>query len=187
MKKVLIALLALTITNCGWKNAYDDIHDLQDQVDTLQDQVNSLNERVSAIELEIDTQIVYINDLQSQIDALGSDLDALDAYTRFQVEDLWRELFFANNKINQLIVDLVALRVRVEGLEATDTAVELLDPCGNGPGFDEVLVRMKSGKVVAYFESGSNRFLSVLTPNQQYRTTDGTNCNFRVDAQGNLL
>lgn len=64
--------------------------------------------------------------------------------------------------------------------------IDLIDPCGDGPGYDEVLVRMSNGDLVAYFEQGSNRFLTVLTRNAYYRTTDAQGCNFYLGAAGTV-
>jgi hypothetical protein len=61
-----------------------------------------------------------------------------------------------------------------------NTVVEFKDPCGNGVGYDEVLMKTQNGKFVAYFEDGGRRFLSVLE-NGTYRTTDQSRCNFTVN------
>jgi hypothetical protein len=61
--------------------------------------------------------------------------------------------------------------------------MEIVDPCGDTPNkFDEILFRLSNGVLVAYFESGSNRYLSVIPPGT-YKTTDGNNCIFTVDSQ----
>jgi len=64
--------------------------------------------------------------------------------------------------------------------DGQNAILEIIDPCGDNPGqFDEVLFRLSSGEVVAYFEQGSKRFLTVLNPGN-YRTTDTQNCNFTI-------
>jgi len=63
-----------------------------------------------------------------------------------------------------------------DGEDGTDGIVELIDPCGNGPGFDEVLFRLSSGALVAWYK---NLGLAVLTPGT-YRTTDKQRCTFTV-------
>lgn len=61
--------------------------------------------------------------------------------------------------------------------------VELIDPCGDAPGiYDEVLLQLQSGAIIASFSqnsSGLNTRLSVI-PNGTYQTTDGSNCIFTV-------
>jgi hypothetical protein len=69
-------------------------------------------------------------------------------------------------------------------LNLGDPVVQYLDCGGDGTGFDEIVLRTKSGKLVAYFkENGSREFLTLLTPGS-YQTTDGSNCPFTVTADG---
>lgn len=65
------------------------------------------------------------------------------------------------------------------GVTSPYNIVGVIDPCGDGPGFDEILLQMQNGQLVAYFETGGNRFLSLLS-NGNYRTTDQQSCNFSV-------
>jgi len=62
----------------------------------------------------------------------------------------------------------------------------ITNPCGDDPAIsqDEVLLITSFGEVFAYFEDGSNRRLSLLIPHETYSTTDGGNCTFRVDENG---
>ena len=57
--------------------------------------------------------------------------------------------------------------------------VEVIDPCGPESRFDEVLLRFSNGDIVAHFASGDKQHFAILVPGT-YRTTDGTNCQFRV-------
>lgn len=67
-----------------------------------------------------------------------------------------------------------------------DTIVGFIDPCGDHPShFDEVVLVTADSKLVAYFEQGSKRFLSVLTPGN-YITTDNQACHFSVTAEGSV-
>lgn len=67
----------------------------------------------------------------------------------------------------------------IDGTNGLDAVIEIVDPCGDGAGFDEILLVLSSGEIVAYFESGGNRFLTVLV-NGNYRTTDAQACNFTI-------
>lgn len=62
------------------------------------------------------------------------------------------------------------------------TVVELIDPCGNSSGFDEVLLRLANGMLMAHYSSGNLQFLTVVGPGS-YRTTDASACNFTVNTQ----
>lgn len=57
----------------------------------------------------------------------------------------------------------------------------MIDPCGDQTAFDEVLLRLANGQLVAHFANGSLQFLSVIGPGN-YVTTDGTSCYFSVDS-----
>jgi len=59
------------------------------------------------------------------------------------------------------------------------TVTELVDPCGDQPGFDEVLFRLYNGTLIAHYSHGSRQFLTVVGPGN-YQTTDGHSCNFNV-------
>jgi hypothetical protein len=59
------------------------------------------------------------------------------------------------------------------------TVTEIIDPCGNSPGFDEVLLRLHNGQIMAHYAQGALQFLTILSPGT-YRVTDGTNCVFTV-------
>jgi hypothetical protein len=57
---------------------------------------------------------------------------------------------------------------------------ELIDPCGDGPGYDEVLIRFADGSLVAHYAGGGNlQFLSVIRPGN-YQTTDQQACSFTI-------
>lgn len=72
------------------------------------------------------------------------------------------------------------------GIDGNDAVVEIIDPCGDNPGkFDEVLLRLPSGELLAYFEDGDKRFLSLIGAGN-YRTTDKQACNFSVDSDLNV-
>jgi len=67
-----------------------------------------------------------------------------------------------------------------DGEVSAYSVVELIDPCGDGNGFDEVILRMQNGELLAHYAGGNNlQFLTLLTPGN-YRTTDSQACNFTV-------
>lgn len=64
---------------------------------------------------------------------------------------------------------------------------EIIDPCGDDPNnYDEVLMKFNNGDLLAYFQSGSKRFLTLLTPGS-YQTTDAQKCKFSIDSAGNVI
>lgn len=86
-------------------------------------------------------------------------------------------------ELDQLQFQTNILQTQLTALLTAENVIGLIDPCGNGPGYDEVLLRLSSGRTIAYFKHASNEFLTVLEPGY-YRTTDTQACNFTVNAQG---
>lgn len=69
-----------------------------------------------------------------------------------------------------------------DGMDAPPTpytVVGLVDPCGPQGTFDEVLLRLANGELLAHYSSGNKEFLTQVGPGN-YSTTDGTNCHFTV-------
>lgn len=57
--------------------------------------------------------------------------------------------------------------------------VEVIDPCGDESGFDEVLLRLANNQLLAHYSDVNKQFLVLIGPGS-YRTTDGHNCLFIV-------
>ena len=76
-----------------------------------------------------------------------------------------------------------------QGPASPYTITEIIDPCGNASGiYDEVLLKLQSGKILASFSdsaNGKNTRLSEITQGN-YVATDGSNCHFSVDSLGNV-
>jgi hypothetical protein len=91
--------------------------------------------------------------------------------------------------INANLVTLLALSTTVNTLNGnvialdsalSKTIVATIDPCNDYPGhFDEVILKTRDGKFLAYFEDGGKRFLSLLSPGN-FQTTDFQRCNFTI-------
>lgn len=64
----------------------------------------------------------------------------------------------------------------VDGLDGADSIIEVIDPCGDGPGVDEVILRLNDGRLLAWYQG---KGLSVLDPGS-YVTTDEQKCRFLV-------
>lgn len=129
---------------------------------------NDLAERVSNLEKEIETikknlnlTIDTLTQLQFQVGVDQSNISALQAQANAQ-------------------------QISLTQLQTQESIIEMKDVCGTTPGFyNEILLKTKSGKYIAYFEQSGNRFLVELTTGS-YRTTDGTNCYFDINSQGVL-
>jgi hypothetical protein len=80
----------------------------------------------------------------------------------------------------------------IPGLNAVVSAYSIdsvIDPCGDAAGIvDEVLLKLHNGQLLVSFSdntAGDNTRFAILNAGS-YRTTDGSNCNFTVDALGNV-
>lgn len=75
-----------------------------------------------------------------------------------------------------------------DGQNAPPTAysvVEVIDPCGKQAAFDEVLLKLANGQIMAHFASGAQQFLALIGPGN-YTTTDNTSCKFTITAEGTV-
>lgn len=63
--------------------------------------------------------------------------------------------------------------------------VATINPCGKQGTHDEVLFKLNNGQILAHYSDANKQFLTLLSPGN-YRTTDGTNCNFSVDSDFNV-
>lgn len=73
-----------------------------------------------------------------------------------------------------------------DGANGKDAVIEVIDPCGDGPNYDEVVLRLADRSLIAYFQNGTQRFLVKLTPGT-YVTTDAQQCTFQVDNDLNIV
>jgi len=133
------------------------------------------------------------SDLQGGCDFLFGYKDRQQDENIESNEDL---LFAMSRELNKLIksgheaqqLQINALQTQLTQLASQQNPVEIIDPCGDLAGqYDEVLIRIDDGRLVAYFESGGNRFLTVLIPNVAYRTTDAQACNFQIDNSNQVV
>lgn len=71
------------------------------------------------------------------------------------------------------------------GQDGVSSVIEIIDPCGDQGRFDEVLLRLHDGSLLAHYASGSRQFLTFIGPGN-YITTDGLGCSFTVDNDMNV-
>lgn len=149
------------------------------EIESLQTQANYMIADIRTSEAQLATTSGLLVLLQASVNANeASTLNAISILNG-QIDQLNTHINYNDTRIADMLVDIVELQQQ-------DSVVEYIIPCGNRPNaFDETLLRTKSGKLLAYFESGGNRFLSILKPGN-YRTTDGGNCYFTVTANMQL-
>jgi peptidoglycan hydrolase CwlO-like protein len=182
------------------KNTEQDakIADLQNQINNNFSFANSLQSQLSDVQSQINTVETEISGLQTQDTALQNQLSSLGATqiliqnqintVQGNVTNLMMQMLSVNNALPVLQSNINGLQTQINTLTATvSTAViGMVDPCGDGSGMDEVLLKTKDGKYVAYFETGGNRFLTVLQAGNSYQTTDSQHCHFSLNSSGSI-
>lgn len=68
----------------------------------------------------------------------------------------------------------------VDGVTSSYTVVDIIDPCGSEGSFDEVILVMANGELMAHYSHGNKQFLTILRDGS-YETTDGTKCEFTIN------
>lgn len=64
-----------------------------------------------------------------------------------------------------------------DGKDGESSIINIVDPCGDGPGPDEVLLVMQDGSVLVWYQ---NIGFSILLEDAIYRTTDQQACEFKI-------
>jgi hypothetical protein len=196
MKKILLIALTTVITGCGpvnllnngcggearklcdvlfgpdtetdVKNNEEQIEELQKLIDSVISQVNSMDSLISLLKSQLkllETNLENQNEVDSNLQNQISNLQT-------QIDDLKTETDAQQDVLNDATTEIAEL-------QGYSSIVEYIDPCGDGSGFDEVILKTSDGSLLAYFEQGSKRHLSLI-PDGQYRTTDNQQCYFDV-------
>lgn len=136
--------------------------------DTEQDRrISELERQLSDLSSLFQSNVATVNALSALVSVLDQ------AQYQSQINSI-------NSQIAALQQQAVSIQTQVVVLSTQDNVVEYVDPCGDNPNsFDEVILRTSSGRFLAYFESGGNRFLTMLSDGL-YQTTDSQACRFTV-------
>lgn len=203
---LLTSILLVSCSGCGYQRtlrthchlegqACDNLFGVnQYEVDNNQDAVDkALAAEVVSIKQTLDNLILDIRFIQSQLETnnvlltlLRQDINAnYDLIHALEVNTIMLE-----NRLDYQQVIVNNHQIELANLASEDTIVEYIYPCGKRTGyFEEILLRTKSGKYIAYFEEtgSSKRFLTLLQPNVSYRTTDAKKCYFSINNDGQLI
>lgn len=168
-----LTLLALSLlVSCGKYATKDELNDLDNRVNEVENRILELDNKIMNNGRIIER--MYTN-LQTQINQTFAELEADDE--KFNAE---------KNNVLAMIETLQAqtteLVAKQAALELEDRVIGVFDPCPSvsSNGFKESFFQMSSGKIVAYFEDGGKRFLTVLKTGTAYRTTDSRACTFTI-------
>lgn len=173
-------------TNKDLKGTQADVEEIKKQIADIYSKLNSDSGQINSLQL-------VINQMQAQIDQNKKDLLAIDDLTEDEfdiiyqkIQDSESNINIINNIISGIENNITLNEIRIAELESNENITDIIDPCGDKVNaFDEVILKTSSGKLIAFFESGSKRFLSILTDGN-YQTTDAQKCNFSV-SNGEIL
>lgn len=163
----------------------------QYEIDAAQDkatedlarEVESIKSTLDMLIKESESYAKEITTLKAIVQLLRQDLDANSDY----IISLNEDIIHMQEQIDNQQVIINNHQVELVQLSLQDGITEMYDPCGDSVGFDEVLLKTKSGKFIAYFESGSQRYLTILQKNTNYRTTDNSRCHFTLNNDGQVV
>lgn len=68
-----------------------------------------------------------------------------------------------------------------DGKQITDNVINIINPCGDGPGHDEVILQVKDNDRYYYLAWLKNVGIVELVPGKQYITTDRQRCKFTLE------
>lgn len=158
MKTTLILTSLILLTSCGKTRYVENPYDNSDNEERFSD----LENRINILESKIADNI-------AEIEKLGQ----LPVYNPQLITDL-------SNSVE-------SLQIKLTTLQTGDSVQSVTNPCPSKTAvYEEVLFRLGSGKFVAYFENGTNRFMLILRENVHYQTTDTRQCKFYI-RNGNVF
>lgn len=206
---VLTAALLYSCSGCGYRQSMrigchwdtqicdnlfgKDEYELQNQVNQNSKDVASIKKELETMQTMLDMSIQDISLYQQQLTTLQSLVAILQVSTinnEENITDLQEQIDTLNDRIDYQQVIVNNMQIELGNLAISgDPIVEYYDPCNNGPGFDEVLMRTRSGKYIAYFEEtgSSKRFLTILQPGSNYVTSDTQKCYFTLNSDGQIV
>lgn len=176
---------------------------LQSQINTLNTQVtNALSDasvlagRVSAVEGDTALLDISVGNLQTDLastNSLVANYASLGtaAYNQIQsqIASLQSSSVSVNTNVTVLQASVNSALVQIATLQGYQNIVSIKDPCGAQGSYNEVFLKLSTGKYLASFSdnaNGLNTRFSVLTDGN-FVTTDGSHCYFTVSSGGTVI
>ena len=76
----------------------------------------------------------------------------------------------------------------LNGVDGSDGILAVLNPCGPQGNYEEILLKLNDGRVIAVLDGGATQDRLVVLPVPgAYSTTDGFSCVFSLDTNGDLV
>lgn len=199
MKSILSSMVLVCLVSCGANKTKTVMVESPFDNSNNEERLTDLENKVAAIELNIQTNITTMGTFNSSLQSLESRInslnDELEQSNSDETEALQNLIDTNTGAYNSLSALIASLQGQVNSnvsqlvvLQNQNNVVEYLDPCGDYANhYDELILKTSNGDYLAYFEIGSNRFLTKLIRNTQYQTTDQQGCSFKIDNNGNLV
>ena len=166
----ILTCFSITLLGCGKdhsvvikktkvvENPYDDTE--------ITERLDRIEEKQELLETLYNTNVYNITTLEEQIVTLNTQLEELGVDS------------------NNFKTEIVRISESLDEIrEIAEKTVEVVQLCEDST---EALLRLEDNSIVAYFESGGNRHLTVLEKEVHYVTTDGSSCHFKITELGEI-
>lgn len=155
-----------------------DIRDIARDLHVFKRQQQSLNRLVSYKLSMLQRKVGALERGQRHMTRLISWIAARLSNLENEVEELSSSVEELSDELYEAIEELEDSIETIEAdIDSINGVAEIVDPCGDGRGFDEVLLVMDSGAIIAWYK---NLGLVVLDDGY-YRTTDKQRCRFQIE------
>lgn len=169
------------------QEAFDRLDNMQETVEQIQKEIVTLSTQVNYMIANIQADGVQLLTLQNVLTILQSTVTSNESTTLAAINNLNTQIAQIESRVTYNDTRIADMLLDIVRLQQQEDVLEYIIPCGDrANAFDEVIVRTSSGKLLAYFESGGNRFLTLLTPGN-YNTSDGGNCKFTVNGLNQIV
>jgi DNA repair exonuclease SbcCD ATPase subunit len=163
----------------------NDVDNNTSDINTVRIAALATEAALQALSSDVTSSQLLINLLQSQLTTLQNDLNL----QTIDITNINAALLSINSAIANLQTQANTNTTTIAIFQGYNNITELVDPCGDGVGFDEVLLRLSNGTLLASVSTSSSALSTRLSPvppsdSQVYQTTDSTSCNFKVPATG---
>lgn len=158
----------------------NSIADLRDDLDRLSNKVKRNKRKIKRL------NILYSNlsnSLRRLSIAVRNNYNNINTIQN-EVNSIENEITLLEQDMSDAQDDISTLFDLLDEQDSDYQIVDVVDPCGDGSGPDEVLVVLANGSVMAWYK---NKGLALLDPGVRYRTTDKQKCRFEVTASGEVL
>lgn len=152
-----------------------DVQEIDTRLKNTEKDLADLKTKIELLELKTESQALLLTLQSQELATMQNDSLALQTEIDSLVYDISVNELAFNNSLTSLANSVMSLNTTMQ-----HAVTQIIDPCGDSAGFDEVVLKTTAGEYLAYFQSEGKRFLSKLT-NGNYVTTDGTSCHFTVN------